>query len=236
MERRRRRPRRKGLGDRPGFRPVDGGDKSGFVDRHAENPRKHEDALSALLSRRRQGPASRVRRGASARQAGQGGARMEGPVAFQRRKDAVLFRQRPENGLVRPVGWQERQYFRLCDGDRGADLSRGGGAPCGRGGPAPAAQFPRGGGAGRAARRPARSAGHGGGFFRSDAQWRLRARGAGLSRPARDRDRRAKAVPPRLRPAREIRAARPSRRQGRRQRDDDRGRAPDPWRGDRRPL
>ncbi len=49
-----------------------------------------------------------------------GRARVAGPVALQQGKDALVLRERPEDGVVRFLVGQERQHLRLRDADRGA--------------------------------------------------------------------------------------------------------------------
>ncbi len=140
---------------------------------------------------------------------------MARPVAVQRRKIALLLRQRPEAVLPLFLLGQARRHLHLRDGDgrglvprgRRAFGLRGRGRPAGaeRGLPRerdPAARRPRGDGARlRLLRGAARRAGGG-----------PRPR---LSRRPRARRRDPPHLPPRLRAARALRVARPPRRPGR---------------------
>ena len=58
---------------------------------------------------------------------------MERALALQQGENALVLRQRSEDGLVRLLLRQERQHFRLRDDDRGAHLPRGGRAARGAG-------------------------------------------------------------------------------------------------------
>src|SRR5688572_27677156 len=79
---------------------------------------------------------------------------MEGTVALQQGEDAVVLRQRSQNGVVRFFVSEERQHLRLPDADRGALIPRGGRAASAAGRPAAAESVLRGRGA-RAAQEDA---------------------------------------------------------------------------------
>ena len=161
---------------------------------------------------------------------------MGGPVAVQRREDAVVFRQRPEGLLPRLLVRQARRRLHLPDGDRRARFSRGGGEGGGDGGPADAGAQPRGRGARPAPRRAARRAGPRRRDLRNDAQRSGRRQGARLSFRSRRRSRRPAPVRPRLRRARPFRPARGAGGARRRSGGDDRRRAARPRRRRRRRL
>ena len=131
---------------------------------------------------------------------------MEGPLAVQPGEDALVFRQRPEDGVVRLLLGQERQHLRFRDDDRGAQLPGGGGAARGRGRPSPAHDLAGGGGPRRAAQDPQRRHGAGGEILRGDARRARRRQGARLSRRPRARSGHAGQVPPGLRTGRALRA------------------------------
>src|SRR5262249_46571800 len=96
-----------------------------YTGRPSESPgRLH--ALSASIPRRVAYAASGFRGRRPARAAQEGGTRMEGTITLQQGENAVVFRQRPENGVVRFLLRQEWHHFRFRDDDRGAHLPRGG--------------------------------------------------------------------------------------------------------------
>src|SRR5262249_56491610 len=139
-----------------------------YTGRPSESPgRLH--ALSASIPRRVAYAASGFRGRRPARAAQEGGTRMEGAITLQQGENAVVFRQRPENGVVRFLLRQEWQHFRFRNDDRGAHLPRGGRA-AGRAGRYSVAQdFPGGGGKRRATHDAKRRRQAGGPVVHSDA-------------------------------------------------------------------
>ena len=152
-------------------------------------------------------------------------------LALQRREDAFLLRQRPEGLLSRLLLRQAWRRLHLSDGDGRDFLSRGRGAARRHGGPAHAVGDRRGAREGQEARDADRGPRVGRRAFPEAASRPAGARGARLSRAARDFARRAVAVSPRVCGARPPRSARCARRQGRLGRDDDRGGPAGPRRG-----
>ena len=181
----------------------------------------------------RSAPGCRFRRWwGSKRAPEEGGARVEGAVALQRREDAVLLRQRPEGLLPLLLVGQARRHLHLPHGDGGASRSRrrSSGWP-----PRPGWRCRRS-RARRARPRAARKALHdvmelAAAYLRGAAAGPRRRQGARLSRRPRACRRHPAPLPHRLRAAGALRAARPSRRQGRRGRGHGRGRAPGHGRG-----
>ncbi len=161
---------------------------------------------------------------------------MGGPVAVQRRKDALVLRQRPEGLLPRLLVRQARRHFYLRQRDGGFELPRGGRAAGRDGGRADAATDPWRGRAGEEAGEPSRRAGDGRARVRSQSAEAGRRQGARISFRPRSRTRRAAALLARLLLARAVRLARRAGGEGGRRRPDDRGGTPHPRRGDRRPL
>ncbi len=196
---------------------------------------RHE--IPARLPRRDPGPASGLGGRGAAGEAAQAGAGMGGPVAVQRREDAVVLRQRPEGLLSRLLVRQARRHLPLPDGDGGPELSRRGRATGRRW---------------RACRcraRPARKSSRrrsarvcldvlamAARLFEANLQRPVGARARGYLVRPRARLRGAAAVLARLCRPRPLRPARRARRAGRGRRADDRGRPPHPRRGDRRAL
>ena len=175
-----------------------------------------------------------VRKTREAREAGQGVARA---LALQRREDALLLRQRPEGLLPRLLLRQAWRRLRLSDGDGGTFLPRGGRAAR-RARRACRCRSRQKSSASRtsAARRSARFWKGGRTFSRSSLPARPDARRAPISTGARSLADAREKFRLGFAPARAPCAARPSRRQGRQRRDDDRGGAAHPRRGHRRPL
>src|SRR6516165_4464997 len=189
-----------------------------YTGRSSESPGSLH-ALSASVPRRAAYAASGFRGRRPARAAQEGGTRMEGTITLQQGENAVVFRQRPENGVVRFLLRQEWHHFRFRDDDRGAHLPRGGRAAGGAGRYAVAQDFPGGGGTRRAPQDAQRRRRAGGEVFRVDACVARGRQGARLYRRPRDRSRDAGQVPPGLCPPGALRAQGTSR-QGR---DSDRG-------------
>src|SRR6516164_5084131 len=189
-----------------------------YTGRSSESPgRLH--AFSASIPRRVACAASGFRGRRPARAAQEGGTRVEGTFALQQGENAVVFRQRPENGMVRFLLRQEWHHFRFRDDDRGAHLPRGGRAAGGAGRYSVAEDFPGGGGTRRTTQDAQRRRRAGGEIFRVDACVARGRQGARLCSRPRDRSRDAGQVPPGLCPTRALRAQGTSR-QGR---DIDRG-------------
>ena len=92
----------------------------------AESIRIGTHALFAPIPRRAARTPAGLGGGRPAREAQEGRARMEGAFALQQGEDALVLRQRPEDGVVRLLLRQERQHLRLRDADRGALVPRGG--------------------------------------------------------------------------------------------------------------
>ncbi len=178
-------------------------------------PRRAARAASGLGSR---GPA---------RETAQGRPRMEGALAVQQGEDAVVLRQRPEDGVVRFLLRQERQHLRLRDADRGGHVPRGGRAAGARGRHAAAEGVVRGRGARAAPQDAARRRRAGGEILRGDAGVARRRAGARLSRRPRHRSGDAGKVPPGLCARRALRAEGASRQGGRVGRGHGRGRPAD---------
>src|SRR5262252_6712688 len=139
-------------------------------------------ALSASVPRRVARAASGFGGRRPARAAQEGGARVEGALALQQGENALVFRQRPENGLVRFLVRQERQHFRLRHDDRGAHLPRGGRAAGGAGRYPVAQDLAGGGGPRRTAQDAPRHRRAGGEILRGDARFARGRQGARLSR------------------------------------------------------
>ena len=188
---------------------------------------KEHHALSAPIPRRAARPAAGLGRGRPAREAAQGGARVEGAVALQQGEVALVLRQRPEGLLPRLLLRQARRHLRLRDGDRGRQLPRSRGA-AGRRSPAfplpqvvaarPSAQE-------TAPQDAARRDGARREILRGPARRPRRRQGARLSRRPRARLRHPAQVPHRLCAERALRAEGASRQPGRAGRGHGRDRA-----------
>src|SRR6266516_942081 len=85
-------------------------------------------ALFAPIPRRVARAASGLGGRGPAREAQEGGARVEGTFPLQQGEDALVLRQRPEDGVVRLLLRQERQHLRFRDADGRGELSGSGGA------------------------------------------------------------------------------------------------------------
>ncbi len=101
-------------------------------------PLRDARALPARTARRDPRPAARLGEWWAEGAAEEGGPRVEGAFALQRREDAVVLRQRPEAVLSLLLLRQARRHLHIPDGNGGAVVPGGRRAPCRRGGRAAA--------------------------------------------------------------------------------------------------